>query len=135
MSKLLGFFKIFRNFRPPSNQLRRDLLPVHDLISESFFHFLHKNFDYLKKKTHHTVNDLFHLWVNFDVINFPQLCRTRTNIMDCLKRIFNCHFNFDFTANVRLSLLIQMKRALVLFESHNSMKMKKLSTVILTLFS
>ena len=49
---------------------------------------------------------------HFDVINFPQLCRTRTNIMDCLKRIFNCHFNFALTANVRLSLLIQIHRTL-----------------------
>ena len=55
------------------------------------------------------------LKLNFDVINFPQFCWTRTNIMSCLKRILNCHFNFAFTANVRLSLLIQMKRTLIHF--------------------
>ena len=94
VSKLLGFVKIFRNFRPPSNQLRRELFPVRDLISESFY-FLHKFWLPQKEETSYCLNDLFHLWVFWVLVHLQKL---RPTFLKC--EIISTFCEDDFDVNV-----------------------------------
>ena len=119
----------FRNFQPPGNQLTSELFPVTSF--QNLFHF-EQILITSKRKPIKLSRIFFHLWVNFDVMNFPtqnQNHELSERIFNCrrrmkVKRTLNSYFVFIFTDKIRSSFLV------ILFESHNSMKTKRTFTVV-----
>ena len=128
VSKLVGYFNPFAIFSLLVTSWHLNCFPwLHFKIF-----FILSKFWLPQKESIKLSRIFFHLWVNFDVMNFPtqnQNHELSERIFNCrrrmkVKRTLNSYFVFIFTDKIRSSFLV------ILFESHNSMKTKRTFTVV-----